>query len=230
MRRLAALALLCTAACAAEQHPLIVAHRAQGVGEHGENIVANVPRCFEAGFGVEIDVRGDGELDFELGHLEPQGEDLAAALDALEDAWELDWSGRVLVIDVANDGGNRVSDGLMGFLNERIAATKLDQLRIVIQSSNEATLDRMSAHFQDTGAALDVRFATTYWTTPEYTPPGVVDLVTANAKELGSMPYPKPMMLFGVESRAVYRDAVSSDSEVYAVITDHPRRIAELQD
>lgn len=217
------------AACTHEQHPLIIAHRAQGVGEHGESVVENVAKCFEAGFGAEIDVRGDGELDFELGHLEPQGHDLAEVFAAIDAAWELDFVGRVLVIDIANDGGNRVSDGLMTFLHKAVEQTKLEQLRFVIQSSNEETLDRLLAHHADAGGALDVRFATTYWTAPEYTPPDGLDLVTANAKEIGDLPYPKPLMLFGVESRAMYRNVEMSASDVYAVITDHPRRIAELQ-
>lgn len=224
------LLLLASSACTHEQRPLIIAHRAQGVGEHGENVVGNVPKCFEEGFGAEIDVRGDGELDFELGHLEPQGHDLAEVLGAIDAGWESDWAGLVLIVDIANDGGDRVSGGLMQFLHERVMQTKLEQLRFVVQSSNEETLDRLIAHNADLPVALDVRFATTYWTAPEYTPPDRLDLVTANAKELGDLPYPKPVMLFGVESRAVYRSVAASTSDVYAVITDHPRRIAEFQE
>lgn len=216
-------------ACAHEQYPLVIAHRAQGVGEHGENIVANVPKCFAAGFGAEIDVRGDGELDFELGHMEPQGHDLAEALEAIDQEWEYEFEGRVLIVDVANDGGDRVSDGLVRFLHEAVPGTSLTKLRFVIQSSNEETLDRMIAHYREEPEPLDIRFATTYWTSPELTPPDWLDLVTANAKEIGELPQPKPLMLFGVESRAMYRNVARSSSDVYAVITDHPRRIAELQ-
>ena len=216
--------------CGGEQRPNIIAHRAQGVGTHGENIVENVSLCFEAGFGAEIDIRGDGSLEMELGHLEPNGRDLGEVFKTLRSAWEPGFAGRILVIDVANDGGNRVSDGLIRYLHERVPGTELATLRFIIQSSNEESLDRLQAHFDDEPEKLDIAFATTYWTAPELTPPDGLDLVTTHAKELGDAPYPKPVMLFGVESRSVYRSAVRSASEIHAVITDHPRRIAEFQD
>ena len=125
---------------------------------------------------------------------------------------------------------DELNDGLMQFLHEAVFQTKLEQLRFVVQSSNEETLDRLLAHHEDTPGTIDVRFATTYWTTPEFTPPEWLDLVTANAKEIGDMPYPKSLMLFGVESRAMYRNVATSANDVYAVITDHPRRIAEFQE
>ena len=56
-------------ACLDGQEPIIIAHRAQGVGLPGQNIPENVPLAFASGFGAEIDVRGDGEKLIELGHL-----------------------------------------------------------------------------------------------------------------------------------------------------------------
>jgi hypothetical protein len=63
--------------CDQDPRPLIISHRAHGVaGVFEENKASNVPLLIADGFGVEIDIRADGERPFELGHNGPQGENL----------------------------------------------------------------------------------------------------------------------------------------------------------
>lgn len=221
-----ALLALVLGACVGDGRPIIIAHRAQGVGPDGENLPANVPLVFAAGFGAEVDVRGDGARPFELGHLAPNGHDLHEVFAAVAAAWRPDFAGRVLVIDVSDDTGDAVSNGLIDAIYADVAGTELEALQLIVESSNDETLSRMVALQSRRAPALPIRFAQTYWHAPEYTTAAWVDLVATSVTELGEFAHPKPLLLFNVETRNAYRDALTSHSEVFAVITDHPRRAA----
>lgn len=216
--------------CGRAQDPLIVAHRAQGVGPPGENMVANAAAALQAGFGVELDIRGDGELRFELGHLSPSGQTLGDALTAVEAGWDPDMAGQLLVLDIANDRGDQVSGELLEYLRFRLEGSPLRALHFIVQSSTVESLARLFASLDPEVTPLTVSFAMTYWSSPEYTLPDWVDLLSTSVREMGGYPYPRPLLLFGVEERAAYRAAVNAPGEVFALITDHPRRLANLAD
>ncbi len=212
--------------CLDGQEPIIVAHRAQGVGFPGENIPENVPLAFASGFGAEIDVRGDGEKLMELGHLAPEGRELSEVFAAVRDRWEPSFAGRMLIIDVANDTGDRVSENLIDVVCAEVVGTPLEELDLVIESSNLETLARMHAIYSRTPSGLRVRFSKTYWNAPEYTVPAWVDTVSVNIAELPSFSHPHSILVFGVSSRNAYRQVVHSRSTIEAIITEHPHRVA----
>lgn len=209
--------------------PAIIAHRSQGVGEPGENKVANMPLVLEAGFGLELDVRADGVLPFELGHNSPEGETLDEALDAIEAAWQPSFAGLPLVVDIADDDRDRVTETLVPHLLERIEGSELRDLGWILQNSSETSLGRLQAAYAAADTDVELKFGLTLWTVVEYSIPSWVDYVVTNVNELPSWPHPKPLILFGVASRASYEQVESSASEVAGVLTDHPRRIANLQ-
>ena len=227
--RLALVCLLLTS-CGDEADLIIIGHRAQGVGEPGENLAANVPLLFAAGFGAEVDIRGDGKRPFELGHFGPSGESLDDVFIGLEAAWTPIFAGQTLVLDIANDRRDLVSNNLIGFLENRVAGTSLDAIVFVVQSSNIQSLARLQGSYVQSGSTLDVRFALTYWISTEYSTASWINLVVGNVAAFGELSHPKPVLLFGVESRASYRRAVESRNDVIGVITNHPRRVAELCD
>ena len=222
--------LLAASGCAAGGEVVVIGHRAQGIGSSGENRALNVPHLFDAGFGAEIDIRGDGELQFELGHFTANGDSLEGALGGIQAAWRLDWQGRWLVLDIANDRGDQVSNNLINYLYQRVPGTDLEGVRLVVQSSNEQSLARMQSAHVTRGELLDIRFALTYWVSTEYTTASWVDLVAGNVSAFGELSHPKPVVLFGVETRASFRRALESRNDVVGVITNHPRRISELCD
>jgi hypothetical protein len=222
--------LLVASGCAAGGEVVVIGHRAQGIGASEENRAANVPHLLDAGFGSEIDIRGDGALPFELGHFGPNGDTLEGVLAAIEAAWQPQWQGRWLVLDIANDRGDEVSNNLINYLYERVPSTRLEDIRVVVQSSNEQSLARMQSAHVTRGESLDIRFALTYWISTEYTTASWVDLVAGNVSAFGELNHPKPVILFGVETRASFRRALESRNDVIGVITNHPRRIAELCD
>lgn len=227
--RLALLWLL-LASCADDAPEFIVGHRAQGVGDTEENRAANVPRLFAEGFGAEIDIRGDGARDFELGHFSPNGDTLGDVFDVLEDTWQPEFAGTVLLLDIANDHADTVSNTLIDFLYDRVPGTPLEALQLIVQSSNIESLARLHGASLHRTGELDLLFALTYWLSTEYTTASWIDLVTGNVSSFGELRHPKPVVLFGVETRSSYRRAIESRAEVIGVITNHPRRIAELCD
>jgi|GEM_PF-2135861 len=216
------------AGCAPTSHP-IIAHRAQGLGLGGENEVANIVPALDAGFGVEIDIRGDGALPFELGHNAPEGETLDDALDAIDEAWRDDFVGLPFVLDIADDEQDRVSNELVAHLLDRVEGTDLARLDWIVQSSNETALGRLQAAWAAAETDVDVGFGLTLWTTIEYAVPSWVDYVVTNVNEVPSWPHPKPLILFGVADRSSYRQLQNSPSDVAAILTDHPRRVKGLQ-
>ena len=216
------------AACGDEKKPRIIAHRALGIGDVGENRPRNVARLMSAGFGVEIDIRGDGRRPFTLGHLSPNGHTLREVFDEILAVWKPSFAGRILVLDVSNDSGDQVSDGIIDFLYEEMLGTELEQLEVIIQSSNEETLARMREAQRQESSRLRISLAITYWIAPEYTTAYWIDLVSTNVREIGSLPHPKPLLLFGIDTRASYREAVDSRNTVVGLLTDHPRRAAQF--
>jgi hypothetical protein len=214
--------------CAADASLIVIGHRAQGVGETGENLAANVPLLFDAGFGAEVDIRGDGRRPFALGHFGPGEESLDDVLDRLETAWQPQYAGQTLVLDIANDRSDAVSNNLVAYLDGRVAGSPLEDVVFIVQSSNLQSLARLQGAYVQRASSLDVLFALTYWISNEYSTPSWVDLVTGNVSAFGELAHPKPVMLFGVESRASYRRAAESRNDVIGVITNHPRRIAAL--
>ena len=175
-------------ACGSVQNPIIIAHRATGLGAKGENQVSNVAPLMSAGFGVEIDIRADGDLQFELGHFAPQGGTLLEVLDALKADWEPGFEGKVLVIDVVNDQSDLISSKLMTFLDEQVSGTELEDLAFIVQSSSLQSLIRLRAT-RGADSALDIRMALTYFAVQDYTV-SECDLVTTPAAELGDFRYP----------------------------------------
>lgn len=213
--------------CVADERPVIIAHRTLGVGADEENLPANVPLAFAAGFGAEVDVRGDGARPLELGHLSPNGHDLLEVFAAVRGAWQPDFAGRILVIDISDDTGDAVTNNLVDVLYAEVPGTELAALDLIVESANDETLARMAAYHAAAGGTLPLRFALTYWHAPEYTAAGFIDLVSTSVTELPAYAHPKPLLLFSVESRNALRDALTSRSTVLGVITDHPRRAAE---
>jgi len=228
MVRFAPSLLLLLAACSAQPSVFIVGHRALGLGVSEENRAANVEGLFRAGFGAEIDIRGDGEAPFTLGHLRSNGDTLAEVFDRLEAAWDPSFAEQVLLLDIANDQDDTVSNDLISYLFGRVGGSVLTDLPIIVQSSNIESLARLQGAYRQRGGGLQLRFALTYWLSTEYTTPGWIDLVTGNVSSMGEMPHPKPVALFGVDTRASFRRAVESRNDVIGVITNHPRRIAEI--
>ena len=226
----AALLWVCIAGCAPEPALFIVAHRAHGIGSVEENRADNVVPLFEAGFGVEVDIRGDGEEPFALGHFGPNGDTLGDVLDEIEAAWQPQWVDRVLFADIANDRADAVSNGLVNFLVDRLDGSAIAGLQIIVQSSNIQSLARLQGAYVQRGSPHDIRFALTYWISTEHTTPSWIDLVTGNVSAFGELPHPKPVVLFGVETRAAYRRVRELRSDVIGVISDHPRRVAEMCD
>ena len=206
------------------EKPILVSHRAQGFGVVGENLVENVPLPLLEGVGVEIDIRGDGDREFELGHNVPEGETLEEALTAIENAWTDDMAGLPVFLDIANDAGDRVSRGMLPYLDERLVDSPLKDLIFVVESANEETMSRLDEQRQNLTIDLDVRLSLTYWTIVSRTAPRWLDYVTGHQGEIGHFTHPKPLLLFGADSRASWRQAREMDAEVYAVIVDHPRR------
>lgn len=228
MTRGALLLAAVLAACVPDERPVIIAHRGLGVGEDGENIPANAPCAFALEFGVEFDVRGDGARPFELGHLAPNGHDLYEVFAAIRAEWQPSWAGRVLIIDVSDDTGDVVSNGLIDLIYDEIAGTEQASLDIIVESSTIDSLARLRAyHDARPEPRLALRFAMTYWYSPEYTQPPWIDLVAANVTEIGDFAHPKPLLLFGAETRNTLRQALTSRSDVFGIVTDHPRRVAE---
>jgi hypothetical protein len=206
--------------------PPIIAHRSLGIGEPGENVAANVPLALASGFGAEIDVRGDGAQPFELGHLAPNGDTLSDVFAGLRNGWRSSMSGQILILDIANDEGGVVSQHIVDKVYDEIVGTVLVELQIVITGANLEMLAKMRASQDAHTPKLDISFALTYWYAPEYSVPAWVDIVMANARELPTFEHPHPVLLFGVETRAAMREALTSHSEIIGVITDHPRRAA----
>jgi hypothetical protein len=228
MVRLPVILLLSLVGCAADGDLIVIGHRAQGVGETGENLAANVPLLFDAGFGAEVDVRGDGSRPFTLGHFGPGDDTLDDVLDRVEETWQPHYAGRYLVLDIANDRSDAVSNNLIAYLDGRITGTPLEEVVFVVQSSNLQSLARLQGAYVQRASSLGVLFALTYWISTEYSTASWVDLVTGNVAAFGEMMHPKPVLLFGVETRASYRRAAESRNNVIGVITNHPRRIAAL--
>lgn len=206
--------------------PLIISHRAQGFGAVGENLVENVPLALEEGFGVEIDLRGDGERRFELGHNFPEGDNLEDTIVAIEEAWTDDMAGLPFFLDIANDAGDQVSREMLPYLDERLADSPVKDLILIVESANEETLARMDEQRLQLETPLDVRLSLTYWTIVSRTAPRWLDYVTGHQGEIGRFTHPKPLLLFGVDSRASWRQARTMEADVYGVIVDHPRRWA----
>ena len=210
--------------------PLIIAHRAQGVEGTGENEIGDTVRALREDFGVEIDIRGDGEDRYELGHNLPEGRTLNDALDAVQRAWDDDFESLPFIIDIANDKDDVVSDTLSKWLIKRVEGNVLEKLDFIVQSSNEESLARMRTSWKDADTDVEIRFGMTLWTVVEYTTPRWLDFVVTNVSELPSWRHPTPLILFGVASRSSYERVENSQSEIFAVLTDHPRRIREFQD
>lgn len=221
---------LLTISCEQNPLPFIIAHRAQGVHSPGENLLQNVVPVLRGGFGVELDVRGDGVKELELGHLEPSGESLDQALQEILENWHRDFAGLPLVIDIANDSGNKVSDILIERLHQRTANTQLSKLHLVIQTSSRHSIASMETEREKNYPGLQLDFALTYWASPQYTTIPEVDHLTTNVTEVGNLPYPKTLLLFGLESRAKMRQAQQCQSEVFGLLTDHPRRVKNFLD
>ena len=215
--------LFAVTACVDEM-PQIIAHRSLGVGEPGENVAANVPVALALGFGAEIDIRGDGKEPFELGHLAPNGDTLHDALSAVRHGWRSSMAERMLILDIANDEGGLVSQSIVAAVYDEVSGNSLADLQFVITGANLEMLARMRALHDVRSPKLDIRFALTYWYTPEYAVPEWVDIVMTNARELPAFAHPHPVLVFGVETRSAMREALTSHSEIIGVITDHPRR------
>lgn len=221
--------LLLLSGCGEQHAPQIIAHRAQGVGEPGENLPGNVPLALAQGFGAEVDLRGDGDTALALGHLAPNGHDLAELLDVLQKQWQEDFAGKLLVLDVANDSDARVSATLTDSLLDRVTGTELAQLHYIVQSSTWDSLAHMHSLYVARRSEVKMGFAMTFWWSPEYTVPGWVDYVTTNVSELGDYPHPRPVLLFGVETRSSFRISQRAQSQIDGLITDHPRRVLAMQ-
>jgi hypothetical protein len=210
-----------------DEKPAIIAHRALGVGEDVENLPANVPRAFALGFGAEVDVRGDGDRPYELGHLGPNGHDLFEVFAAIRAAWDPAWAGLILIIDVADDENDVVSSTLVDVIHDEVLGTELASLTIIVQSSTIESLTRLRTRWDARpGPRLPLLFAMTYWYSPEYTQPLWVDAVAANIAELGDFRHPKPILVFGADTRNGIRRALTSRSEILGIVSDHPRRVA----
>jgi len=207
--------------------PPIIAHRALGVGDEAENLPANVPLALAAGFGAEVDIRGDGARPFELGHLRPNGHTLPEVFAELRAAWQPSFAGKMLILDVSNDEDFAVTDGLIGLVYAEIPGTELEALELVVEAANLEMLQRLRTFHDARSPRLNIRFALTYWYATEYTVPDWVDIVVANVSELPEFAHPKPLLIFGVESRNTLRQALMTHSRVLGVITDHPRRAAQ---
>jgi hypothetical protein len=216
--------------CDQDPRPLIISHRAHGVaGVFEENKASNVPLLIADGFGVEIDIRADGERPFELGHNGPQGENLDDVLTSIEERWTDDMAGRLLVLDVSDDEDDGITRGLIPYLEERIPGSVLAELVFIVQVSQEPSLLAMKVQADERDLPFDVRFAFTQWIAPEYTVPEWVDYLVGNINEMPTYPFPKPLILFGVQSRSSYEQVVNHPAEVFGVLTDHPRRIQTFQ-
>lgn len=218
------------AGCDQAPRPRIISHRAHGVaGVFEENKASNVPALMTNGFGVEIDIRADGERPFELGHNGPQGENLEDVLTSLEDVWTDELAGQILVLDISNDDDDGITRRLIPYLEERVPGTVLEELDFIVQVSQEPSLLAMRVQADDRDLPFSIRFALTQWIAPEYTVPEWVDFLVGNINEMPTYPFPKPLILFGVQSRSSYEQVVNHPAEVFGVLTDHPRRIQTFQ-
>ncbi len=216
-------------ACGAEGRYEIIAHRAQGIGEHGENIATNVQPLMMAGFGVEVDIRADGTRTFELGHFSANGYNLEDVLQDILDKWQPELESSTLVLDISDDTLKGVSTNLLQFLYAFTAGNQLETLHYIIQSSTEDSLARMEQTHVLLGGTLNIQFMQTYWITPAFTPALWLDFLGVNLREIGEFRYPKPFFVFDVNTRASFRRVGELRSDVAGIITNHPRRVAEFQ-
>ena len=215
--------------------PILVAHRALGVVEDAEeNQPAHVVTAFEQGFGVEIDIRLDGdgcEGDpslagsqgcFDLGHTEPNGHTLADVIDAVWGLPELP-AGRPLILDIVNDPDHLTVRHLLPYLGS------VDPLPVpvVVQTSSTEGLAMLDALRDETPVDGDLSFGLTYFTNPEFTAPPGADLIISNIVELPASPMPVPVAVFGVATESAWSQAVYAASDVRWVITDFPGRFVE---
>jgi hypothetical protein len=214
--------------------PIVVAHRALGVHESGEeNLPSNALIALEAGFGVELDLRLDGdgcegdpwraavEGCFDLGHTVANGYTLADVVPLLaeiqvrhgEDA-------PPLVLDVVNDPDRAVSEQLMVYLSRNAPAN----YPILVESSSEDGVAILSGRRAALVTPSAVQLGITYFADPEFTVPDFVDLVVVNIAELPPAPLPAPVAVYGVASASSWKSALYATSDVQWVITDFPTR------
>jgi hypothetical protein len=236
--------LLLLSACEPPNQPEIVAHRALGFTEGGEeNQPHNVLLAFQNGFGAEIDLRTDGEGCaegedpgetgcFDMGHSKPNGHRFSEVIAQLAEGWEAGFDHHTLVIDIANDSDNLVSTNLMEYLFRALPANGLETLKLLVQSSAFEDLEVLrfayDQYLDGGGAPLDLRIAITYFANPELPLPEYVDAMVCNISELPSLPeVPQEVAVFGVDSWGGWKQALFSSSRVTMVITDYPYRFAE---
>lgn len=236
MTLLAAL-LACT-----PNHPTVISHRGLGVlPDTEENRPDHFVAAFEAGFGVELDLRLDGDgcdgeperaaLDgcFDLGHTEPNGHTLAEVVEAFA-ALDPALADRPLVLDIVNDPDRSVTLQLIPYLAAALPGTPLATTPLLLQSTSLDAVAMLEASRAATQPELDIRLAATYFADPELTVPDYVDAVVTNIAELPAPPLPVPVATFGVASQSSIKASLYAESDVRWIITDVPSRVADLID
>jgi hypothetical protein len=214
--------------------PVIVAHRALGVGDDdAENNPGHAVEALEAGFGVELDIRLDGEGCggdpwraasegcFDLGHTQPNGHTLADLVDLLPELRYPDpRSSPPLVLDVVNDPDRAVSLQIL----EYVAWHVPDSQPVIVESSSEDGLAIVAGERTRVRPDDPVLLGLTYFADPEFTVPDYVDILVVNIAELPSAPLLVPVAVYGVASASTWKMTRYATSDVAWVITDFPTR------
>ncbi len=214
--------------------PIVISHRALG-GDGGgeENLPGPALGLLAEGFGVELDVRLDGdgcggdpsrallEGCFDLGHTSPNGHTLDELVPLIADI-EHEGPPPPLLIDIVNDPERAVSTQILPYL----AANLPSGYPVLVQSSSVSSVAMLTVSRADLAVDTDIRVGVTYFADPEFTVPDFVDLVVVNIAELPPAPMPVPVAAYGVASASSWKSALYASSDVEWVITDFPTRAA----
>ena len=207
----------------------VFSHRARGIGSNDENNPENALLALAEFDGVEVDIRGDGPDQYSLGHFRPNEHTLEELLILTKNNWQSEFVGKYLLLDIANDSGQHVSDSLIDDLIEMIGNSNLNQLKYIILASVENILVRCQTRYRGLESLASIEFAMTYFSVTSFTPPDQANFVLTNVSELPDNLLPKPVILFGVESRQTFMQSRANNNEVFGLVSDHPRRMVNLQ-